>query len=90
MSEMPMMWIAYDLSIHDPNKNREQFNGQKPAWGETVEQFLENRGVPVPQTGDSLSLRMGYRKVMSRRLQRPECDENGAPVTGWYWTIFVE
>lgn len=83
------MWIAYDPSVHDHLKNREQFNGERPAWGESEEDHQIKQGVPVPEVGDQLSLRMGYRTVESRRLERPEVDDDGYPVTGWYWTIIV-
>jgi hypothetical protein len=89
MSERPMMWIAYDPSNFDSNTNREQFNGSEPAWGESLDDHLSKQGIDVPQVGDSLSLRMGYRIVVGRRLEAPERDENGDRVTDWYWTILV-
>ena len=85
----PMLWIAYDPSNSDHLKNREQFNGQKPAWGEPAEDFLAKQGVDVPQVGDSLNLRMGHRTVVERRLEAPEVDDTGRRVTNWYWTIIV-
>jgi hypothetical protein len=84
-----MEWIAYDPSILDHLKMREQFNGDKPAWGESEEDFRAKQGVDVPQVGDELDLRMGWRRVTDRRLCAPERDDNGDIVTGWYWTIFV-
>jgi hypothetical protein len=86
----PTLWIAYDPSIHDYLKNREQFNGEKPAWGEPLDDFLGKQGVDVPQVGDTLSLRMGMRTVVERRLECPERDDEGNRVTGWYWTILVK
>ena len=84
-----MMWIAYDPSITDYLKNREQFNGWKPAWGESEEDFDAKQGIDVPQVGDRLALRMGYRTVESRRLEAPERDDDGVWVTGWYWAVLV-
>jgi hypothetical protein len=89
MSDKPMMWIAYDVMIHDGKKNREQFNGDQPAWGESQEDFQAKQGVDVPQVGDTLDLRMGWREVNDRRLCSPERDDDGNLVGGWYWTIFV-
>lgn len=86
----PMLWIAYDPSNYDHKKNREQFNGEKPAWGESMDDHLAKQGVDVPQVGDELHLRMGYRTVVSRRLEAPERDEEGNRVTDWYWTIIVK
>jgi hypothetical protein len=87
---MAMKWIAYDPSIDDYKKNREQFNGDKPAWGESEDDFLAKQGVDVPQVGDVLSLRMGYRTVQARRLEYPEFNREGDRVTGWYWTLIVK
>lgn len=84
-----MTWIAYDPSSSDPNSNREQFNGDKPAWGETWDDFHAKQGIDLPQVGDVLALRMGDRTVVSRRLEQPEHDDAGTRVTGWYWTITV-
>jgi hypothetical protein len=84
-----MLWIAYDPMVIDHLKNREQFNGDKPAWGESMDDHLSKQGVDVPQLGDTLSLRMGYRTVYDRRLEAPERDEDGNRVTDWYWTILV-
>ena len=39
MATSPMLWIAYDPSVNDHYKNREQFNGQKPAWGESLDDY---------------------------------------------------
>lgn len=86
----PMLWIAYDPMVHDHLKMREQFNGDEPAWGEPLDDHLAKQGVDVPQVGDSLSLRMGYRTVYERRLERPELDEDGVRVTGWYWLVMVK
>lgn len=86
---MTMLWIAYDPSIFDHLKDREQFNGRKPAWGESEDDFLSKQGVDVPQVGDVLSLRMGRRTVVERRLEQPERDDEGNRVTDWYWTILV-
>lgn len=86
----PMLWIAYDPSISDHRKNREQFNGEKPAWGESLDDHLAKQGIDVPQEGDQLSLRMGLREVVYRRLEAPERDGDGNRVTDWYWTIFVK
>jgi len=82
-------WIAYDPSILDRLKNREQFNGSKPAWGESLDDFNSKQGIPVPMVGDVLQLRMGRRVVEERRLEQPERDDDGNRVTGWYWTIMV-
>lgn len=89
MSDKPMLWYAYDPGVHDHLKNREQFNGKEPAWGEPLGDFLAKQGVPVPEVGDQLSLRMGLRTVEHRRLEQPERDDDGNPVTDWYWTIIV-
>lgn len=88
MSEQPMLWIAYDPMINDHLKNREQFNGQEPAWGESQTDFDSKQCVAVPMLGDTLVLRMGMRTVYDRRLEAPDT-ENGVPVTPWYWTILV-
>lgn len=85
-----MLWIAYDPSISDYKKNREQFNGKKPAWDEPLDDHLAKQGIDVPQVGDELNLRMGLRTVTQRRLEAPERDEDGNRVTDWYWTIIVE
>ena len=85
----PMEWIAYDPSILDHLKMREQFNGDKPAWGESQEDHDSKQGVDVPQVGDELVLRMGHVTVVERRLCAPERDDAGNIVTGWYWTIVV-
>jgi hypothetical protein len=85
----PMLWIAYDPSISDHLKNREQFNGEKPAWGESREDFEAKQGIPVPEVGDELMLRMGRRVVEYRRLESPEHDDEGNRVTDYYWTIIV-
>lgn len=87
--KQPMTWIAYDPLIFDRLKNREQFNGDEPAWGESEDDHKTKQGVDVPQVGDTLSLRMGYKTVYERRLEQPEHDEEGTRVTGWYWTILV-
>lgn len=84
-----MMWIAYDPSINDHMKNREQFNGEKPAWGESLADFNARQGVDVPNIGDTLSLRVGYREVYEKRLEQPETDDNGVRVTAYYWTLLV-
>ncbi len=76
--------------MYDHLKNREQFNGKEPAWGEPVEDHRAKQGVDVPQVGDELSLRMGIRTVQSRRLEAPERDDDGNLVTDWYWTILVK
>lgn len=89
MTEKPMLWIAYDPSINDYLKNREQFNGEKPAWGESTEDFLAKQGIPVPKVGDQLMLRMGSRTVDYRRLEQPERDDDGNRVSDWYWTVVV-
>jgi len=86
---VPMLWIAYDPSITDYKKNREQFNGDKPAWGESFDDFNSKQGIDVPHVGDRLALRMGVRYVESRRLECPERNDDGDRVTGWYWTIIV-
>jgi hypothetical protein len=86
---MPLMWIAYDPMVINPKRDREQFNGSKPVWGESVADCDAKQGVDVPQVGDELSLRMGVRTVKYRRLEAPERDENGDPITGWYWTVVV-
>ena len=65
-----MLWIAYDPSITDPMRNREQFNGSKPAWGESEEDFEAKQGVDVPVPGDQLQLRMGLRIVERRVMVR--------------------
>lgn len=57
---VPMMWIAYDPSIHDHLKMREQFNGDQPAWGESQEDHDSKQGVDVPQVGDELDLRQDH------------------------------
>ena len=85
----PMLWIASDPGMFDDMKNREQFNGREPAWGESREDHLAKQGVPVPEVGDQLSLRMGLRVVEYRRLEAPERDDDGNQVTDWYWTIVV-
>ncbi len=90
MAEKQMLWIAYDPMVMDHLKNREQFNGTEPAWGESEEDFLAKQGVPVPEVGDQLSLRMGLRTVDYRRLEQPERDDDGNQVTDWYWTIIVK
>jgi hypothetical protein len=84
-----MLWIAYDPSITDHLKNREQFNGETPAWGESMDEFNAKQNVDVPQLGDTLNLRMGRRVVEERRLESPEHDHEGNRLTGWYWTILV-
>lgn len=89
MRDNPMHWIAYDPMIVDHLKNREQFNGDEPAWGESLDDHRAKQGVDVPQVGDTLSLRMGYRTVYERRLERPEHDDDGNRVTDWYWTVLV-
>ncbi len=90
MSNGPMLWIAYDPSVSDYKKNREQFNGEKPAWDESVDDHLAKQGIDVPQVGDELKLRMGMRTVVQRRLEAPERDDEGNRVTDWYWTILVK
>lgn len=90
MTSKPMMWIAYDPMVNDHLRNREQFNGYEPAWGESRADFALKQGVDVPQVGDELSLRMGRRTVYDRRLEQPETDEAGTPVTAWYWTVLVK
>ena len=89
MTTRPMLWIAYDPSVGDHMKNREQFNGREPAWGESLDDHLGKQGVDVPQVGDELSLRMGMRTVVRRRLEAPERDDDGPRVTDWYWTVIV-
>jgi hypothetical protein len=89
MMTRPVPWIAYDPMVNDRLRNREQFNGDEPAWGESLEDHLAKQGVDVPQVGDALNLRMGYRTVYGRRLEQPERDDDGNPVGGWYWTILV-
>lgn len=89
MSGKPMLWIAYDPSIFDHLKMREQFNGDEPAWGESLADHLSKQGVDVPLVGDELALRMGPRAVVERRLCCPETDNDGNFVTNWYWTIMV-
>ncbi len=83
------LWVAYDPSNLDHLKNREQFNGAEPAWGESRDDFYAKQGVAVPLVGDVLQLRMGRRVVEERRLKCPEHDEDGNRVTGWYWTVMV-
>lgn len=85
----PMMWIAYDPLNGDALRNREQFNGDKPAWGEPLDDHLAKQGVEVPQVGDHLQLRMGLVEVLSRRLEMPEFDEADIRVGGWYWCLIV-
>jgi hypothetical protein len=87
---MSMLWIAYDPSCLDQRSNREQFNGERPAWGEAVEDFEAKQGIDVPLPGDQLSLRMGTRTVDYRRLECPETDDEGRMVSGWYWTVIVK
>lgn len=89
MTSQPMLWIAFDPMVGDHLTMREQFNGEKPAWGESLDDHLGKQGVDVPQVGDELSLRMGTRTVASRRLEQPERDDEGNRVTDWYWTIMV-
>lgn len=89
MTAEPSLWIAYNPSIHDHRKNREQFNGDRPAWGESQEDHDLKQGIAVPHVGDQLNLRMGTVTVEARRLEAPEVDDDGRPVTGWYWTILV-
>lgn len=86
----PMMWIAHDPSIGDPERNREQFNGHKPAWGESEEDFLSKQGVDVPNIGDELTLRMGHRRVYDRRQVPLPQDEAGGNGASWYWTVLVK
>lgn len=88
--DKPMMWIAYDPSDPDQMTNREQFNGDRPAWGESMDEHLSKLGVDVPMVGDVLELRMGFRRVVTRRLTPPERNEHGYPASPWYWTIIVE
>jgi hypothetical protein len=85
-----MEWIAYDPGHPDPHSNREQFNGTKPAWGDTAEEFIAKQGIDLPMPGDQLNLRMGIRTVDYRRLCCPETDDDGRAVTGWYWTVIVK
>jgi hypothetical protein len=88
-NQKKMMWIAYD--VMGPHiGGREQFNGEKPAWGESEDDFLANQGVDVPVIGDQLSLRMGMRRVYDRRLEQPDHDDNGVRVNDWYWTVLVK
>lgn len=87
--KQPMMWIAYNPSISDSQKNREQFNGEEPAWGESIDDFNAKQGVDVPQVDDVISLRMGRCVVESRRQESPEYGDHGDRVTGYYWTIIV-
>lgn len=89
MTDTTTTWIAYDPGVLDHTKNREQFNGTKPAWGESMDDFRSKQGVEIPQVGDALMLRMGRRVVVERRLEAPEYDDGGNRVTGWYWTILV-
>lgn len=89
MTAKPMLWIAYDPSVMDHLKMREQFNGDEPAWGESLADHLSKQGVDVPQVGDELALRMGLRRVTERRLCCPETDDDGNFVTSWYWTVIV-
>lgn len=84
-----MTWIAYDPMVGDHLTMREQFNGDEPAWGESLDDFNGKQGVDVPQVGDELALRMGRRTVVSRILEQPERDDDGNRVTGWYWTVMV-
>lgn len=88
-TSQPMHWIAHNPSIFDHLKNREQFNGDAPAWGESQEDHDLKQNIDVPMVGDELWLRMGSVVVESRRLCCPEEDEEGRPVTGWYWHIIV-
>lgn len=87
--DKPMMWIAYDPSDPDPMTNREQFNGDGPAWGESMDDHLSKLRVDVPMAGDVLELRMGFRRVKYRRLTAPEHNDQGTRVSPWYWTIVV-
>lgn len=87
---MAMMWIAYDPGHLQSSACREQFNGDRPVWGDTQEEFEAKQGVDVPQVGDQLSLRMGIRTVEYRRLECSETDDEGRMVTGWYWTVIVK
>jgi hypothetical protein len=89
MTTGPMLWIAYDPSVFDHDKNREQFNGKEPAWGEPMDDHLAKQGIDVPQVGDELNLRMGARTVVQRRLEAPERDDDGNRATDWYWTVLV-
>jgi hypothetical protein len=89
MTGKPMLWIAYNPSISNHTKNREQFNGEKPAWGESLDDFLSKQGIDVPHVDDVLALRMGWVVVESRRLEAPERDEDGNRITDWYWTVIV-
>lgn len=89
MTSAPMLWIAYDPGISDYRKNREQFNGNDPAWGESVQDHLAKQGVDVPHIGDHVNLRMGHRVVVERRLEAPEHDDDGNQVSDWYWTVIV-
>jgi hypothetical protein len=85
----PMMWIAYDPLIHDHLKNREQFNGDEPAWGESMDDHLAKQGVDVPLVGDDIQLRMGRVVVISRCLEQPDYDENDHRVSSWYWWCLI-
>ena len=85
-----MLWIAYDPMVRDYLTMREQFNGTKPAWGESEVDFQAKQGVDVPQVGDQLSLRMGRRTVYQRRLEAPETDDDDNLTTDWYWTVLVK
>lgn len=86
----PMTWIAYDPLNNDHLKNREQFNGEKPAWGEPLGDHLAKQNVDVPLVGDDIQLRMGRAVVISRCLEQPEFNEDGNRVTGWYWCLIVK
>ena len=86
----PMVWIAYDPLNNDHLKNREQFNGEKPAWGEPLDDHLAKQNVDVPLVGDDIQLRMGRAVVISRCLEQPEFDEAGNRVSGWYWCCIVK
>lgn len=83
------VWIAYEVLNDNYDRNREQFNGDKPAWGESVADWQSKQGVDVPVIGDEISTRNGVRTVYNRRLDRPEEDDNGELVTDWCWTVFV-
>lgn len=87
MRNKPMMWIAYDPIVGSYKTNREQFNGDKAAWGESEDDWKAKQGVDVPQMGDELMLRMGMRTVYKRRLCLMDEDDSTDPY--WYWTIFV-
>ncbi len=86
----PMMWIAYDPLISDHLKNREQFNGDEPAWGESLDDHRAKQGVDVPLVGDDIQLRMGRVSVISRRLEQPEYDDEGNRVSPWCWCVIVK